>query len=116
MVAHGDVAQKGTRRQARADDLEEGAPNEAMNDDDLVSAKDVSKLTDDEESYDDEAIPASGGLLGNWPAPPARLTKHSPRAAWTRGSSTQWDNSQGHPTPSPSNDAIAQQEHWPLFR
>ena len=108
---------KEQEKQARAGDLEEGAPSEATNDDDLVSEKDINKLTDDDGSDDDdEDLPDSRGSLGNSPVLPVRLTRHSSRASWTRGSSSQWDNSQECATPAPSNDAVAQHEPLPSLR
>ena len=98
---------KEEEKQARARDIEEGAPSEATNDSDLVDEKNINKLTDDEDSDDDDdtGVGASRGSQGISPVLPVRLTRHSSRASWTRTSSSQWDNSQEDSTPPLSNDA-----------
>ena len=108
---------KEEEKQARAGDIEEGAPSEATNDSDLVDEKNINKLTDDEDPDDDDnAAGDSRGSQGISPGLPVRLTRHSSRASWTRASSSQWDNSQEEDaTPPLSNDVVAQ-EHLPSLR
>lgn len=85
---------KQEEQQARAEDIEEGAPSDATEEEDLRDEKDANKLTDDEESDDDVGDSMASG--GDRPVLPVRLQRCSSRASWRASPSSQLDNSQDY--------------------